>query len=127
MGTFQIIALIANLTQSLGGVKFKIDTTNDKPQVSIDGGATWENFSGGDFQHGEVSVTITANATTPISVTFPEAFSATPTVVVGIKDLNVQIAVQYVNASTTGFTCSFNSRYGTTRAFTVSWVAYIPN
>lgn len=35
-----------NLTQSLGGVEFKIDSVNNKGQYSIDGGSTWQNFSG---------------------------------------------------------------------------------
>ena len=45
--TIHKIALITNLTQSLGGVEFKIDSQNNKAQYSIDGGANWLNFSGG--------------------------------------------------------------------------------
>lgn len=40
-------ALITNLTQSLGGVEFQIDSVNNKGQYSIDGGSTWQNFSSG--------------------------------------------------------------------------------
>lgn len=36
-----------NLTQSLGGVEFKVDSVNNKGQYSIDGGSTWQNFSEG--------------------------------------------------------------------------------
>lgn len=39
--------LITNLTQSLGGVEFQIDSVNNKGQYSIDGGSTWQNFSSG--------------------------------------------------------------------------------
>ena len=119
-----IRAEITNLTQSLGGVEFKIDTTNNKPQVSIDGGTTWENFSGGDFQQGEVSKTITANATTPVSITFPEAFSAVPTALVTIRT-NVNLSVQNLTASTTGLTFNVRSNYGTTMAFNIAWCAFI--
>ena len=43
------IALSTNLTQSLGGVEFQIDSVNNKGQYSIDGGTTWQNFSQGEI------------------------------------------------------------------------------
>ena len=56
-------ALNTNLTQSLGGVEFRIDTVNSKPQVSIDGGQTFVNFSGG----GDIESVINARGTLFIS------------------------------------------------------------
>ena len=51
-----IRAEITNLTQSLGGMEFRIDTVNSKPQVSIDGGQTFVNFSGGGAKITKINV-----------------------------------------------------------------------
>lgn len=49
-------ALNTNLTQSLGGVEFKVDSVNNKGQYSIDGGSTWQNFNDGGAKITKINV-----------------------------------------------------------------------